>query len=108
MHSLSEIEKYVKKNFSYFGVNKKDQITRLLFEINKKDRISFKELAASFEGKDFDFVKKKLLDIRYPQTSHLIDTNRYYLPRLNLKTDYEAMIKTNLPKPKKIYIEIQE
>ena len=66
--SAQMIQHYTDENFPGFGVNKKQEIARLLFEISKREGCSFKVILpeAIRRGRSFRQVKAYLTKRRYP------------------------------------------
>jgi len=67
MTILSEIKKYVKKTFSYFSHNKRLQIIRLLYEIQKKEKCDFRTIIKEKGKIKFSTLKNKLVSQRFSQ-----------------------------------------
>ncbi|MFH1856016.1 MAG: spore photoproduct lyase family protein [Candidatus Omnitrophota bacterium] len=107
MNDISEIKKYVEENFRDFGVNKKQETERLLYEIAKREKIDFKKVAGdlSEEAVDFWQIKKYLLERRFPAAVKSAPNANYYLPALDIKKDCEVKITGGEINPKRVYIE---
>ncbi len=102
---IIEEKLYLKK-----GLNKKNEIARLIFEILKREKISIDDLLHKQDLKNyinqkkynFKLLKKILVDIRYPE--YKPKENEIFLPKLEepIKREY---FYSGTFKPKKIYIE---
>lgn len=103
--SPEEAYQTVEKFYPRFGINKKNQIARLLFEISKRDSlIPYQILKGIDIPEDFSEVKKKLFKLRYPGISYKEILNRAYLPKLNTDRD-PALIMEKKYYPKTVYYE---
>ncbi len=111
MNSLKNINKIVEDLFLIKkGVNKKNEIARLIFEILKKEDISLKELIQKKELQkyiknseyNFKLLKNILIKIRYPY--YTPDEKNIFLPKLENPIKREYFFNGTF-KPKKIYIE---
>lgn len=71
--------------FPGFGVNKKQEIERLIYEISKRDKISPAEILDSIDCDNFESVKNRLLKIRFPRASMHNEDIRPYLPKIAIK-----------------------
>ena len=74
-----EVKNYVEQNFSCFGQTRRQEITRLLFEIAKREKLSVGILTEEFSSivkaqnslpLQFDQIKNYLLRRRYPKATH--------------------------------------
>jgi len=61
MPDITHLKKFIEKNFSHFGINKKNEILRLLYEISKREKTSFLKIADDLKDKNFTLIKKYLL-----------------------------------------------
>lgn len=95
----------VASRFPDFGVNKKQEITRLVYEISKRDKISFEKILNSPDSDNFETVKKELLKTRFPYAVSHDKTMRPYLPKLDLHQKNSFNKKKSKLSPKKIFIE---
>ena len=57
-NKISLISKAIQKKFSLFGINKSREITRLVFEISKRDSIDFISVINSIQETKYEKVKK--------------------------------------------------
>lgn len=91
--------------FPDFGVNKKQEISRLVYEISKIEKTQPQKILTSISSGNFETVKKELLKRRFPYASLNDNTMRPYLPKLDL--DPENSFNKNKSKlnPRKIFIE---
>ena len=105
MNSLKEIETFVSKNFGRFGINKSREITRLIFEISKRDNpplITFSKLSTE---KNFSKIKSFLLKTRFPENFQYADRDSFYLPKVVLDPVAKALISKSKFYPRNIYVE---
>lgn len=106
----------IDSNFAYFGVNKKQEIVRLLYEISKRAGISpakiikdthplaLKNSDISIQ-RDFAKIKNYLLRLRYPHASSQSASLRPYLPKIDLGNSWLCNLKKSKFYPKNIFIE---
>lgn len=104
MYDLNKIRTYVDKTFSNFGVNKKKEITRLLFEINKREPIPFLKIIKNLKNRQFSLIKEQLLKKRFPY-SYSGEKEKFYLPGLKINPEYKVKIKRFNLYPKNVYVE---
>ena len=74
----------IESRFPDFGVNKKQEISRLVYEISKREKTQPQKILASIGSGNFETVKKELLKRRFPYASLNNDAARPYLPKLDL------------------------
>ena len=87
------------------GINKQREITRLIFEICKRDNISPKEILSTQKINNFEQTKKLLLALRYPLSYGKAPANAFYLPKLDLSALPDAQTENKEFYPKNIFIE---
>lgn len=84
---LKSSEAIVKINFPRFGVNKRQEIIRLLYEISKREGIEPSEIIEREESfQDYRRLKKILLQRRYPLAYHNQPSLKTYLPKLQFQS----------------------
>jgi len=105
MPKIISLKRFIEKNFSHFGVNKKNEILRLLYEISKREKTSFLKIAKDLKDRSFPLIKKYLLKRRYPYTLSKEVNPRFYLPKLEIKKENALKIKKFKIYPKYIYVE---
>ncbi len=89
----------------WFGINKRREITRLLYEISKRERLRPDRLPLS-SSKDYTVIKNALIEKRYPKKSRAIASGDVFLPKLEFCADERALIeKTSDYYPKTVLIE---
>lgn len=104
LERLKQAESFVKSNFPHFGINKKQEITRLLFEISKRERHLPGNVLEDV-ARDFETVKKCLLERRFPFASGNEPSALPYLPKIELN-QLEALTATEGSfSPSRIFIE---
>ncbi|MBF0385091.1 MAG: hypothetical protein HQL27_04385 [Candidatus Omnitrophica bacterium] len=90
-----QIEKYIRRNYPRFGVNKLQQISRLAYEIAKREKVSFKGLFPqdkSEEKENFSKIKSRLLLRRYPGLSLEESLSAAHLPDIDINHRYRQKI----------------
>jgi len=133
LERLKQSESFVKSHFPHFGINKKQEITRLLYEISKREKISpFRVLSGGIiaksarlrhperalrpqagsngtvveeYGPDFESLKKYLLERRFPFASGNESSVCAYLPRIELDPSDALTLPRNNFSPSDIFIE---
>jgi len=100
--NISLISSNIQKKFPLFGINKTRELTRLVFEISKRDNISSIDVINSIQEKTYEKVKEYLLQKRYPNTYGIYKKENFYLPDLNL-TNEQANLISGKFNPKNIY-----
>ncbi len=65
-----QIKEFVNKNYPYLGINKQQEVSRLLFEIAKREHIDYTKVVEDLPQPPSRFTKIKdyLLERRYPST----------------------------------------
>jgi spore photoproduct lyase len=106
---LADAGRAVDKAFGPFGVNKRRELVRLLYEISKREdgRPSYilKALKNDVPGpRDFGKVKKYLLSRRFP-TQGALPSKNFYLPKLSINADDAACLKRGRFSPTNIFYE---
>jgi len=105
MLNPKEIERCVEKKFPTFGINKKREISRLIFEIAKREKISLIKLLSEIKDKNYKKVKKFLVEKRFPNFKK-IDNLKLYLPELEINPRFQFHPPDKfIFSPKNIYIE---
>ena len=102
----TELNRLVEKHFDPFGINKKREIERLLFEISKRDKSGYLTILSRLPQNNSPYaaIKKALLKLRFPYSACQKDDLRPYLPKLDI--DPVNTVKTcNKFCPSNIYIE---
>ncbi len=107
MSSPDTIKRYVSKNFQSFGINKAQQVTRLLYEISKRESIPFKRIIKDGPQRypKFPNLKKYLIKRRFPVLMATGEKVTPYLPELGINPQYKVKIRKCKIMPKNIYIE---
>ena len=109
---IDEIKQYIEQNFNEFGINKVQEILRLVFEISKREKISYVHIfeAVPKEGKEgshrFMHLKEYLLQRRFPGFSKEERNKHGLFKELNIDSFNEVEIKKNKRVvPKQFFIE---
>ena len=87
------------------GINKQREITRLIFEICKRDNANPENILQQQKITNFEQAKKLLLALRYPVSYNKAQPNAFYLPKLDLSALPDAKIRQTDFYPKNIFIE---
>lgn len=105
---MTGLERSVRRKFRSFGVNKIQEITRLIYEISKRGRKPYSQTLKGLPCKpdSYNRVKDILLNKRFPYSSRSGEPLRPHLPRLEIDPRNAVKIKPGLVLyPKNIYIE---
>ena len=105
---LKSAEAIVRENFPRFGVNKKQEIIRLLYEISKKEGIEPGEILKKEELlQDYLRLKRTLLQRRYPLACQDQPSLKTYLPKLQFLSSplNSALAEHKNFYPRKVFIE---
>ena len=95
----------IESRFPDFGVNKKQEISRLVYEISKREKTQPQKILASIGSGNFETVKKELLKRRFPYASLNNDAARPYLPKLELDPKNSFNKDKYKLNPKKVFVE---
>ena len=93
----------LKNQFPIFGINKIRELTRLIFEISKKEKIDFNNIINQIDETNYEKVKNLLLKRRYPQTYNIVPKDSFYLPDINISQNEQANLNLKDFYPKKVY-----
>ena len=105
MYLPDEIEKYLLTLLPALGVNKLRELTRLVYEICKRENAAPQAVVPAQKNLTFEGVKKQLLARRYPVNFKTAPKNRFYLPKLELDPALRADLTVRPFYPKTVYIE---
>lgn len=94
----------VEKTFSSFGVNKKQETLRLLYEISKRENISPLKIVKKAPC-DYDGLKRYLVKRRYPSACLEKTAIKPYLPKIELHPSDAASLTEKKFYPKKVFVE---
>ena len=100
--NISLISKNIQQKFPFFGINKVRELTRLIFEISKKENTDSINVINSIEEKSYEKVKEYLLKRRYPKTYAISKKENFYLPDITL-TNEQAKPVSEKFNPKNVY-----
>jgi spore photoproduct lyase len=100
--NISLISNNIQKKFPFFGINKIRELTRLVFEISKRDNISSIDVINSIQEKSYEKVKEYLLQKRYPRTYGISKKENFYLPDITLTNEQANLISEKF-NPKNVY-----
>jgi len=95
----------VEKAFPRLGVNKKQEIIRLLYEISKKENTLPSSIIKDIDSIDFDTVKQRLLRRRFPSSYINNETTKPHLPKLKLDKKSCLDIENKTFYPKNVFVE---
>ncbi|WP_428897815.1 spore photoproduct lyase [Parelusimicrobium proximum] len=103
MRNSKSLEDIISHQFPKLGVNKKREISRLIYEIAKRDGRDFGFFTSQIKGFPFEKAKDFLLKLRYPKAYPELDLAAVYLPKLEI-SDQENIAPPEFS-PKQIYID---
>jgi len=95
----------IASRFPDFGVNKIQEISRLVYELSKIEKTSTEKILNNISSNDFETVKKELLKKRFPYASSHNEKIKPYLPKLKLDPALSFDVNNSEFNPKKIFIE---
>jgi len=98
----------IESRFPDFGINKKQEINRLVYEISKREKIPPKKILNSIVSDNFETVKKELLKRRFPYSFTREKAIKPYLPKIELNPGRAFDADNSEFNPKKIFIEKSE
>jgi len=102
---LKETESFVGSRLPQLGVNKKQEIVRLLFEISKKEGVSPPSIIQDIDSLDFHRLKICLIKRRFPHAYLDNEASNPYLPNIRLDGRLCVDPKKTGFYPKRIFIE---
>ena len=91
--------------FPGFGVNKRREIERLVYEISKREKIPPEKILNSIDSNNFETVKKGLLKRRFPYSCAHNEAIKPYLPKVGIDPAQSFDINNSKFNPQKILIE---
>ena len=103
--NVVELETYVKNVLPSVGVNKLRELTRLVYEICKRENVSPQTVLVGAKNLTFESAKKQLLRRRYPINFKTASKNQFYLPKLELTSTLPADLTLKPFYPKTVYVE---
>lgn len=103
LSNTSYIKSLLSEKFPFFGINKIRELTRLVFEIAKRDNTASTDIINSIEVADYSNVKNYLLKLRYPHNYGKVSKNSFYLPDIDINVSDKADLKKSQFYPKNIY-----
>jgi spore photoproduct lyase len=105
---LTGLKRSVRSRFRSFGINKLQEIARLVYEISKRDNITYQQVLAGLGDGLLDYarIKAVLLRRRFPYSIRMDEPFKPHLPKLDINPGNAVTIKPHLKiYPKNIYIE---
>ncbi|MFH1038396.1 MAG: hypothetical protein V1789_07000 [PVC group bacterium] len=102
---LTAAERLVQRRYPRFGVNKRREVIRLLYEISKKEEVPPAAVLPRDAPADFGRLKKYLLQRRFPAASREAPGFRPYLPKFELAPDRRRQRRDGSFSPRRIYVE---
>jgi spore photoproduct lyase len=102
---LRSVESFVKNNFPRFGVNKKQEVKRLLYEISKRDNILPRTILVKARFADYARLKDYLIGKRYKDALLSGEPVRPYLSKIDLNPSDCPDLKERRFYPKEVFIE---
>ncbi|MDD3065442.1 MAG: hypothetical protein PHT24_04205 [Endomicrobiaceae bacterium] len=101
--NISYIKSLLENKFPFFGINKIRELSRLVFEITKRDGIDPKSFIEGIEFSDYRGAKTSLLKLRYPSTYSISSKDSFYLPDIDIKNSDKACLEQGEFNPENIY-----
>ncbi|MDD4203163.1 MAG: hypothetical protein PHQ52_06830 [Candidatus Omnitrophica bacterium] len=102
---VKDAEDLVNAKLKFLGINKKNEIVRLLTEISKKEKISPEDILDDIDADKFTHIKRSLLKRRFCDTFESIKEKDIYLPRIELNKKDAQDLKKKRYYPKDVFIE---
>jgi spore photoproduct lyase len=97
------IQSLILSRFPKFGANKSREISRLVFEISKRENVSPQTITGSIAENFYESVKKVLLKRRYPEAFGKTSLDSFYLPQYCVDKKFKADISQTPFYPKNVY-----
>jgi len=95
----------IKLKFPDFGINKIQELSRLIYEISRIEKAPIEDILDSLSPNSFEAVKKELLKRRFPYSSTHDNGLRPYLPKININPANTFDKNNSAFNPKKILVE---
>ncbi len=105
MLNVEEIIAYLNTVLPDLGINKQRELSRLIYEIAKRDGLDVSSILPAEKKLNFERAKKILLQKRYPFSFSKAPKNAFYLPKLEFDPSQQADLQDAPFSPKHIYIE---
>lgn len=102
-NTVTDIIQNLKNKFPFFGINKIRELSRLVFEISKRENIGFEFIINGIDDSAYERIKVFLLKRRYPKTYGFVPKDSFYLPDMNINYNECADLSSKSFYPKKIY-----
>lgn len=102
---LKKARAIVKTHFGSLGINKKQELSRLLFEIAKREDILPESIIREADQSDFRRLKYYLLKRRFPKAYYDNEVSRPYLPHIRLDAESAMVLTKNELYPERIFVE---
>lgn len=95
----------VERSFPLFGKNKRQELTRLVYEISKRDDLPPESVLTHSGPRRFAAVKQALIEKRYPAACDGDTPLKPYLPAITLKRPAVHELGPGIPPPRIIFVE---
>ena len=95
----------IDSKFPDFGVNKKQEIERLVYEISKREKIPPEKILIGLETDNFEAIKKALLKRRFPYSFTHNEPVKPYLPKISMRPEYSFNATASGFNPREILVE---
>jgi spore photoproduct lyase len=95
----------IESRFPDFGVNKKQELSRLVYEISKREKVLPQKILNSISSGNFETVKKCLLKRRFPYSFSHEKAIKPYLPKIELDPARVFDADDSEFNPEKIFVE---
>ncbi len=105
--SVFQIQNHIQEHYSHLGINKRQQVVRLLFEISKREKCDFQAILNDIKGVSrFPDLKHYLLKRRFPNLNNEERQNHYPLTNLEIDPREQVHINCSLKiQPQRFFIE---
>jgi len=107
MNSVDLIEDFVDEHFKRFGVTRRQEVIRLLYEISTRDHCTVQDIFGNYNknGKQFLDVKTYLIAKRYPDFMSRKEKVRFSLPKLEIDQSNSIDCSKQDQRFKNVYVE---
>ncbi len=100
---LKQAESIIDSRFPHFGTNKRQEITRLIYEISKRDSTPPAEILKDQSLREFRNVKEHLLKLRFPNNRPA--KSSVHLPRVKSRPETFMRAEKLRLSPRRIFVE---
>lgn len=100
-------QQYVTQHFAHFGINKRREITRLLYEISRRENLHPADILPEISGRElrFDDIKNDLIKKRYPNLIRETRNFRLAFPTVDIDPHHQLNLEKREAIAQDVYIE---